>query len=69
MSADFIPRTDLIDVYCIIYAETDNGVLVSTARAVDSVMLSKSQIEIEYRDQGGAIVTLQRWLAAEKGLT
>ena len=67
---DFIPRTDLIAVECKVYAETDNGILVSAVGTANyAVMLPKSQIEIdEVAKYGDITVTLQKWLAIEKEL-
>lgn len=55
---------DSIEIFVEVKHETELGILVSDG--LNQFWLPKSQIEIEYRKDGHAEITLPQWLAEEK---
>lgn len=62
-------KSDIIDLEVQIHARTERTVLASIDGDADSAAwLPLSQIEVEARSGGMAIVTMPEWLAIDKGL-
>ena len=62
-------KSDVIDIEVKVHARTDRGIRVSaTGQQIDAEWLPLSQIEVEMKEGGMAVVTLPEWLALDKGL-
>ena len=61
-------RSDIVDVDVRIHARTDRAILASSGGDEgEAEWLPLSQVEVEMRKGGNAIVTMPEWLAIEKG--
>ncbi len=62
-------RSDIVDIEGQIHARTERAILFSTDGDRDrAVWLPLSQCEVEMKSGGLSVVTLEEWLAVEKGL-
>ena len=62
-------KSTVVDIDVKVHARTDRGIRVSTAgQQIDAEWLPLSQIEVEMKQGGLAVVTLPEWLALDKGM-
>lgn len=62
-------RSDITDIEGQVHARTDRAILFSDDGDKDgAVWLPLSQVEVDMKPGGTAIVTLPEWLAVDKGL-
>ena len=62
-------KSSVVDIDVKVHARTDRGIRVSTTgQQIDAEWLPLSQIEVEIKDGGLAVITLPEWLALDKGL-
>lgn len=62
-------RSNITDIEGRIHVRTERAILFSTdGERGSAVWLPLSQCEVELKDGSLAIVTLEEWLAVEKGL-
>lgn len=62
-------RSDVIDIDVQVHARTDRAILVSDDGDKDkAVWLPLSQVEVDMRGGGVAVIALPEWLALDKGL-
>ena len=62
-------KSTVVDIDVKVHARTDRGIRVSTTgQQIDAEWLPLSQIEVEMKQGGLAVVTLPEWLAPDKGM-
>ena len=62
-------KSTVVDIDVKVHARTDRGIRVSTTgQQIDAEWLPLSQIEVEMKQGGLAVVTLPEWLALDKGM-
>ena len=62
-------KSDLVDIAVQLHHATERAILVSDdGDHENAIWLPLSQVEIETKPGGTAIVTMPEWLALEKGL-
>ena len=62
-------KSDTIDIDVQVHAKTDRGILVSDDGDKEkAVWLPLSQIEVDMRGGGVAVICIPEWLAVDKGL-
>lgn len=63
-------RSNLVDLEVYVHFETEKAYLVSdTGDRDDAKWIAKSQCELVYSKKPYACLTIEDWLATEKGLT
>lgn len=62
-------KSDILDLDVQVHAKTDRGLMVSADGDKEkAVWLPLSQIEVDMRGNGVAVIAIPEWLALEKGL-